>query len=172
VQHAAIHKAYEAFLRQRELKYTAQRRRILDRAYATHEHFSAERLYFWLKQEPGPSVSRATVYRTLALLVEGGFLESLDTGTGELVYEHVLGHTHHDHLVCLGCGRIEEFRDDRIEQLQRENCARLGFVMVSHVLKLSGYCKSCARKRKDAGAKAPAAAATRRASAAASAASV
>jgi Fur family ferric uptake transcriptional regulator len=146
---AAIHKAFEVFLRQRDLKLTAQRRRCLDRAFATHEHFSAERLYLWLKAEPGPSVSRATVYRTLSLLVEGGFLESFDAGGGELVYEHVLGHRHHDHVVCLACGKIEEFSDERIEELQRQNCARLGFELVSHVLKLSGYCRACARKRRE-----------------------
>jgi len=146
---AAIHRSFESFLRERGLKLTAQRRRCLDRAFATHEHFSAERLYLWLKEEAGASVSRATVYRTLSLLVEGGFLESLDPGTGELVYEHVLGHRHHDHVVCLSCGKIEEFSDERIEELQRENCARLGFELVSHVLKLSGYCKGCARKRRD-----------------------
>lgn len=148
MQLAAIHKAFEVFLRERGLKLTAQRRRCLDRAFATHEHFSAERLYLWLKDEPGSSVSRATVYRTLSLLVEGGFLESLDAGGGELVYEHVLGHRHHDHVVCLSCGKIEEFSDERIEELQRQNCARLGFELVSHVLKLSGYCRACARKRR------------------------
>src|SRR5690606_5436639 len=82
---------FELFLRSHDLKLTAQRRRILDRAFATHEHFSAEEMYGWLKAEPGPQVSRATVYRTLALLQEGGFVEGLDAGRGELVYEHVLG---------------------------------------------------------------------------------
>ena len=101
-----------------------------------------------MREEPGPAVSRATVYRTLGLLQEGGFVESLDAGRGELVYEHVLGHRHHDHMVCLGCGRIEEFHDERIEALQVEACARKGFELVSHDHRLMGYCKSCARGRR------------------------
>jgi len=138
---------FETFLRARELKLTAQRRRILDRAFETHEHFSADELYAWLKTEPGPHVSRATVYRTLALLQEGGFVEGLDAGRGELVYEHVLGHAHHDHLLCLDCGKIEEFHDDRIEALQVEAAAKKGFVLVAHDLRLRGYCRTCAAKR-------------------------
>ena len=147
MQHAAIVARFERFLRSRTLKLTAQRRRLFERAFATHEHFSAERLYDWLREEPGPKVSRATVYRTLALLVEGGFLSALDAGQGQLVYEHVLGHAHHDHMLCLSCGKIEEFHDGRIEELQIEACRKKGFVLVSHDLRLRGYCKSCARKQ-------------------------
>ncbi len=144
---ASIHKAFERFLRRRSLKVTPQRNRIFERAFATHEHFSAETLYDWLKVEAGPAVSRATVYRTIGLLVEGGFLESLDTGQGELLYEHVLGHRHHDHLVCIDCGRIEEFMDERIEALQREAAQRKGFQLLYHNLRLFGTCGACTRKR-------------------------
>ncbi len=145
----AIRKAFDDFLRSRQLKLTAQRLRIFERAFGTHQHFTADTLYGWLKEEKGASVSRATVYRTLGLLVEGGFLESLDTGRGELLYEHVLGHRHHDHMVCLDCGRIEEFYEERIEELQKAACKKKGFRMVSHNLRLFGYCRSCSRRRRD-----------------------
>lgn len=151
MRHTDIQKRFESFLKERELKLTNPRRLIFERAFATHEHFSAEELYAALKDEPGDKVSRASVYRTLALLLEGGFLEALDTGGSELKYEHVLGHEHHDHMLCLECGRIEEFQDERIEELQRENCKKRGFTLVSHDLRLRGYCKACAKKRgKDA----------------------
>ena len=143
----SIQKAFERYLRSRGLKLTAQRQRILRRAFATHEHFSAERLYGWMQAEKGPRVSRATVYRTLGLLLEGGFVESLDTGRGELMYEHTLGHRHHDHMVCLECGRIEEFHDERIESLQQQACKRKGFELVSHDHRLLGYCRSCTATR-------------------------
>ena len=143
----SIRKAFEEFLRERKLRLTPQRLAIFERAFDTHQHFTAERLYAWLREETG--VSRATVYRTLGLLVEGGFLESLDTGQGELHYEHVLGHRHHDHMVCLECGRIEEFYDRRIEELQEEACRQKGFQMESHNLRLFGYCRSCARRREE-----------------------
>ena len=149
MKQASIEKAFEEFLRTRELKLTSQRERILRRAFATHEHFTAETLYEWMRAEPGPRVSRATVYRTLGLLLEGGFLGSLDTGRGELMYEHVLGHKHHDHMVCLSCGRIEEFNDARIEALQVEAAAKKGFTIQSHAHRLFGLCRSCARKHGD-----------------------
>lgn len=142
-----IEKRFEHFLRSRSLKLTLQRRRLFDRAFSTHEHFSAEELYRWLAAEDGPRVSRATVYRTLALLLEGHFVQALDTGQGELLYEHVLGHPHHDHMVCLECGKIEEFHDERIEDLQLEACRRKGFQLVGHEHRLKGYCRSCSRKR-------------------------
>lgn len=144
---ASIQRAFERFLRTRALKLTAQRRRIFERAFSTHEHFSAETLYSWMRSESGSRVSRATVYRTLSLLVEGGFLESLDAGHGELLYEHVLGHRHHDHLVCIDCGRIEEFSDERIEAFQREAALRKGFNLLYHNLRLFGTCASCSKKR-------------------------
>lgn len=147
MNHDQIVRRFERFLRARELKLTSQRRRIFDRAFETHDHFSAERMYDWLREEPGSHVSRATVYRTLALLLEGGFIEALDAGRGELVYEHVLGHAHHDHMVCLDCGKIEEFHDERIEELQLEACRKKGFQLVSHDLRLRGYCRACAQKR-------------------------
>lgn len=143
----SIERAFESFLRTRGLKLTSQRRRIFERAFATHEHFSAEALAGWLEAEEGPRVSRATVYRTLGLLLEGRFLSALDAGKGELVYEHVLGHMHHDHMLCLDCGKIEEFHDERIEELQLAACRKKGWELVSHDLRLRGYCRACARRR-------------------------
>ena len=122
---------------------TAQRERIFERAFETHDHFSAETLYDWLREEGGPSVSRATVYRTLNLLEDGGFIGSFDTGRGETVYEHLLGHAHHDHLICVECGKIEEFHEERIEALQVEVAQKKGFELTSHSLRLMGICGAC-----------------------------
>ena len=126
----------------------AQRLRVFGRAFATHEHFTAETLYEWLREEDGAAVSRATVYRTLDLLERGGFVESLDTGQGGLVYEHVLGHRHHDHMVCVDCGRIQEFHVEEIEELQRAAAEKKGFTIESHVHRLMGTCAACTRARK------------------------
>lgn len=147
----SIRSRFEEYLRTQGLRLTAQRLAIFERAFDTHQHFTADELFGWMQEAPS-GVSRATVYRTLALLVEGGFLESLDIGLGELRYEHVLGHRHHDHMVCLECGKIEEFVDERIETLQEEACAAKGFVMSSHNLRIFGWCRACARQREREGA--------------------
>ncbi len=147
MKHAAIRKRFAEYLRTRALKLTPQRKRIFEVVFATHEHFSADTLYGWVTSAEGRKVSRATVYRTLSLLLEGGFIEALDAGRGELVYEHVLGHQHHDHMVCIECGKIEEFYDERIERLQEEACERKGFELVDHDLRLRGFCRACRKKR-------------------------
>lgn len=138
--------AFNTYLAERDLRFTSQRKAVFDRAFETHEHFTAEKLYEWLRDEGDAKVSRATVYRTLALLVEGGFLDSLDAGQGEMLYEHVLGHRHHDHMVCVSCGRIEEFHSSAIEREQEAIARQNGFVMVDHDLRLFGYCRVCVRK--------------------------
>jgi Fur family ferric uptake transcriptional regulator len=146
VNREAIRTRFEDFLRARALRLTPQRRIIFERVFDTHQHFTADELFGWI-QAAGGRGSRATVYRTLALLVEGGFLESLDVGMGELRYEHVLGHRHHDHMVCVVCGKIEEFFDERIEALQEEACEAKGFEMESHNLRLFGRCRGCKKRR-------------------------
>ncbi len=148
---STIERRFEEFLRTESLKMTPQRRRIFEKAFDVHDHFSVERMYEWLKAEDGPAVSRATVYRTLEVLERGGFIEAVETGRGEVVYEHVLGHEHHDHMVCVMCKRIEEFQDEEIEALQRKNAERLGFVMTGHMLRLSGICGDCASELREDG---------------------
>ena len=143
MEQALIEQRFEDYLKRQNLKMTPQRKRVFDKAFETHDHFSVERMFEWLKEEEGPAVSRATVYRTLEVLKSGGFIEAVETGQGETLYEHILGHEHHDHMVCKICGRIEEFRDEKIERLQRENAEKIGFLMTGHMLRLTGLCRQC-----------------------------
>ncbi len=149
-------KALEAFhdlLRRRGLKLTRQREALLHAVFATHRHFSAEDLHRDLEKS-GHRVSIATVYRSLALLVEGGLVQGLDVGNGRVLYEHTLGHEHHDHMVCLDCGRITEFRSQPIEDLQEEAARAHRFTVVAHSLKLFGYCAQCVKRHTDLSPKA------------------
>lgn len=146
---------FEAFLREKRLRMTDQRRAILLLAWETHEHFTADDMFAWVRDRDA-SASRATVYRTLALLVEGGFIDTLRDGRGQTLYEHILGHAHHDHMVCMSCGRILEFRNDEIERLQEEVAAQKGFTILRHTLRLEGTCARCrnatAQQAKEGGA--------------------
>ncbi len=143
---AIIRKRFDEYLRTRSLKLTSQRERIFERAFETHEHFTAETLYGWMREGPGAQVSRATVYRTLNLLEEGGFVMSMSNGRGEIVYEHVLGHEHHDHIICIECGRIDEFQNVEIEALQIDVARKLGYELSHHTLRLDGVCAACRSK--------------------------
>ncbi len=142
MQPAQALRQFEKFLRGRTLRMTSQRRAILELAWGTHEHFTAEEMYAWARTLDA-SVSRATVYRTLSLLVDGEFLATLDRGHGQTLYEHILGHRHHDHMVCLLCGRILEFLSEEIERLQDEVAARHQFTITQHTLRLEGRCARC-----------------------------
>lgn len=139
-------KRFEAFLRGKQLRMTHPRKEILLTAWETHSHFTAEEMYLWVQSKDAGG-SRATVYRTLNLLVEGGFLASMNNGQGTQLFEHILGHSHHDHMICRGCERVLEFRSDEIERLQEEIAERHNFELVHHVLRLEGYCPKCRTSR-------------------------
>ena len=133
---------FEQFLRSAGLKVTRTRREVLREVFRHHDHFDAEELYLKLKEHDA-NVSRATVYRTLTLLVSSGLVRKMELGEGRSIYEHVLGHAHHDHLICLQCNKILEFQNPRIEELQKEIARKFGFKLLSHTQQLYGNCKEC-----------------------------
>jgi Fur family ferric uptake transcriptional regulator len=132
------------FLRNSGQKVTLARRKILEEVYRHHDHFNADDLYLRL-QDHKANVSRATVYRTLSLLERCGLVRRLEGETRSL-YEHVLGHPHHDHLICLRCGKILEFNNPRIEAMQLEVCKEFSFKMVTHSQQIYGFCRKCQSK--------------------------
>ncbi len=134
--------AFRGFLRSREMRLTPEREKILDEAFSLHDHFEAEDLLLRIRQR-GFRVSRATIYRTLALLVQAGVIREVIFGERHSHYEHVLGHGRHDHLICRSCGRIIEFTDETIERIQQKICDEHGFVPERHKFEITGYCVEC-----------------------------
>lgn len=132
----------ERQLRTRGCRWTNQRALIVRSALATHDHFTAEELLLQCRSAD-PKVSRATVYRTLGVLEEIGVVEGLETGDGGRRFEHVIGHRHHDHMVCERCGAIFEFHDPQIEQRQVAAARRIGFRIARHSLRIYGLCRGC-----------------------------
>jgi len=141
------HGIVEAHLRRSGFRWTNQRSLIVRTALGSHEHFTAEELLA-LCRRADPKVSRATVYRTLAVLEQSGFVEGLDTGDGGRRFEHVLGHEHHDHMVCRVCAAIFEFRCDELERRQEAAAKKLGFRIERHSLRIYGRCRDCLRAGK------------------------
>lgn len=132
-----------------DLKLTRPRELIVQKILATKtgEHFSADKLWEELRKKDR-RVSKATVYRTLHLLVQKKVVEEHDFGRGEKYYERMLERPHHDHLICIHCGRIMEFENPEVERLQEEIAKREGFVIAYHSHKLFGACSRCSQKRK------------------------
>ena len=130
------------FLKKMDLKLTPQRLRIAETVFSTHKHFTADQLYALVKKVE-PLVGKVTVYRTLEHLVESGMVEELSIKKGVATYEHVAGHSHHDHLICMKCGRVDELSSERLEKLKREEAEARKFEVVSHSLKIFGFCPDC-----------------------------
>jgi Fur family transcriptional regulator, ferric uptake regulator len=130
-------------LRSKGLIFTQERRRILEAVFSLRKHFDFDDLYDMMK-EHAARVSRATIYRTLPLLIESGLIREAFRGLAGAQYEHVYGHAHHDHMLCIRCGRYVEFNDERIEKAQEEVCNKFGFFPVDHKLGIRGYCRKCA----------------------------
>lgn len=133
------------YLRAQGLRSTDARRKILESVFGEPGHFTAEDLLDRLRAA-GERVSRASVYRTLSLLVEGGFVETREFRRGQMMYEAMLGQHHHDHLICTACGKIVEFENPAIEKLQDEVAREHGFDLDGHSLRLFGRCGPCGRR--------------------------
>lgn len=136
---------FQDFLQQQGLKLTSERAALVREIFATHYHFEADELLFRMKQN-NVKISRATVYRTLELLVKSGMVRRVHLGEDHYHYEHVAGNSHHDHLVCTACGGVIEFHDELLEQRQLEICERKKFTPTFHNLQILGVCDSCRRK--------------------------
>ena len=136
-------------LRWKDLKLTRAREFIVRKILSTKsgEHFSADQLWESLRRKH-KRVSKATVYRTLNLLAGKKVLEEHDFGRGEKYYERMVDRPHHDHLICIHCGRIIEFENSEIERLQEETARREHFVIAYHSHKIFGTCGRCQREKK------------------------
>ena len=91
----------------------------------------------------GQKVSRATVYRTIDVLVKNNLVRKLELGDGRNRYENKLDSSHHDHIICIQCGKINEFMDEDIENLQDEIAKKYQFKIVRHIHQIFGLCKDC-----------------------------
>ena len=129
-------------LKKEGLRYTQQRQLIWDELCSSEDHRDAEEIYLSLRKD-GINASRATVYRTIDVLVKNKLVRKLDLGDGKARYENKMDSSHHDHLICVQCGKIEEFMDDKIESRQDEIVKRFGFKMIRHIHQLFVLCDKC-----------------------------
>jgi Fur family ferric uptake transcriptional regulator len=133
---------FAEFLRTKGLRFTRERREILSEVMKIHNHFEVDDIFLGLRKR-SIKVSHASIYRTLPLLVESGIVLKTPCDKMSARYEHIVGHKHHDHFVCVKCGKIIEFNDTRIEKLQEENARKHHFKMSGHRLVIRGLCEKC-----------------------------
>jgi len=136
---------FDQFLRQKGLRRTKQRDELVNVFLRTERHVSTQEL-FDIVRKKHKDVGYATVARTLKLLTECGICRQVDFGDGFLRYEHKYGHEHHDHLICLKCGKFEEIYSPKLEKIQDELVEKYGYVQDNHKLDIFGLCPKCAKK--------------------------
>src|ERR1051325_7642638 len=136
---------FRQFLANQGLKLTSERTALVREIFASHYHFEADELLMKMKQNH-VKISRATIYRTLELLVKSGLVRRVHLGEVYYHYEHVTGNSPHDPLICTTCGTVIEFHDPALEQRQREICEKKKFTPTFHNLQILGICDSCRKK--------------------------
>lgn len=140
-------KDFREILKGKGLRYTMEREAIVDEVLALKGHFNPEDLHTTLKKK-GRKVSRASIYRMIPLLLEIGVIEQVELTDRNAHYERTTGRGHHDHMLCMSCGRVIEFYSEEMERLQEKLCQDESFEGVSHTLEIMGYCRACRKKRK------------------------
>jgi Fur family transcriptional regulator, ferric uptake regulator len=134
------------YMLRRGLRSTEQRRLIIDTFFDAREHITIDSL---LKQVRAVDarVGYATVYRTMKLLSESGVVQEHKFGDGFTRYELSDEDSHHDHLVCLECGKIIEFEEPQVEALQEKIARRHGFLVRAHKHEMYGVCADCQKPK-------------------------
>jgi Fur family ferric uptake transcriptional regulator len=138
--HEAELKALATYLEQNHLKQTRQRELILKAFLDSKRHVTSEELYQSVRADH-PNVGYTTVYRTMKLLVEAGLATERNFDDGITRYE--IEQEHHDHMVCIKCGKIQEFESEMIEDTQRRIAKEHGFQILRHRHELYGHCAAC-----------------------------
>ncbi len=138
--HEAELEELASYLEKNHLKQTRQREVILQVFLEAKRHVTSEDLYQAVRSQH-ENIGYTTVYRTMKLLVEAGLATERHFDDGITRYE--IEHEHHDHLVCVKCGKIQEFECESIERTQREIAAEQGFEILRHRHELYGHCAAC-----------------------------
>lgn len=128
------------------LKATKQREEILNIFLKSPGHKNLAQIYAQVARV-NPKIGYATVYRTLKLLTRLGLAAQRKFADGETRYERASEGNHHDHLICLDCGKIIEFEDDALETLQNNIAQHYCFKIFHHRMELYGQCVDCARRK-------------------------
>jgi Fur family ferric uptake transcriptional regulator len=134
------------YISDKGMRYTPEREAIVSEIFSRHDHFNVEGLYQRLRGH-SLSISRASVYRTIPLLLEAGLINQVFQENGQAWYEHIYGHERHGHLRCLACGRIEEFMDSSLTGLAQRLSRDTGFLVQMIYPEMTGLCPACRKQR-------------------------
>ncbi len=133
------------YLKEQKLRPTKERFLLLEEIMKTDGHFDADELFAALEHKK-LKASRATVYNTLDLLVECGLISKYRFGDNHARFEKAFGRPRHDHLICLRCGDIIEFVNDKLDKILRDVCDEKKFTLRNSTLQIFGICSKCQKR--------------------------
>ncbi len=135
------------YLKNNGLLHSKQREQIVDIFLKMERHPTIGDLHQRIRKK-NPKIGLATVYRAMRVICDAGLARETDFGDGVKRFEHRYQHEHHDHLICLKCGRIIEVMSPEIEKLQERLAKKYSFTPLRHTMQIFGTCRICRRKDK------------------------
>lgn len=136
---------FRRYLRDHNLPVTQQREAVAGAVFFADAHLCVGDIERVLR-ERRLDVGKATVYRTLGLLATAGLVQEHDFGEGFKRYEPLVAQSHHEHLICLSCGKVVEFSSERLERMKALIADEHGFRHHHHRLEIYGFCSDCQRR--------------------------
>ncbi len=133
---------FRKFIKRKGLKYTSEREEILKEILTIEDHFDVEELYLKLKNK-GSKVSKSSIYRTLSLLIEGGYIQEVYKQEGHSHYEVTLNKLPHLHFICIKCNKVKEAGDEELAELIKKYGEDLGYKLLTYHLEIFGICPDC-----------------------------
>jgi Fur family ferric uptake transcriptional regulator len=137
-----IVKDFKKFIRKKGLKYTSEREEILKEILKSKDHFDVDELYMKLRKK-GSKVSKASVYRTLPLLVEAGYIQEVYKQDARSYYELTLDKLPHIHFICIKCKNVDEILDNYLAELIQKEAKNKNYTPLTYHLEIFGICSNC-----------------------------
>lgn len=138
----ALIEGFRQFIKRRGLKYTSEREEILREILSTKDHFDVDTLYLQLKSK-NSKISKASIYRTIPLLIEGGYIQEVYKKGGQSYYEVTLNKRPHLHFICIKCSEVKEAYDPRLNELIDDLERASNYRFLTFHLEIFGLCPSC-----------------------------
>ena len=136
---------FRTYISKKGLRNTPEREEIIKEIFSSHGHFDVDELYLRLRQK-GSRVSKASIYRNIPLIMESSLIKEVWHEDGHMHYEHIYGHGHHCHLRCIQCGKVIEFVEKGLTDIEKKLGEKYHFEVIDHRLDVTGYCSRCRKE--------------------------
>ncbi len=135
-------KEFKEFIKKKGLKYTSEREEILKEILKVKDHFDVEELYMKLRGK-GSKISKASVYRTISLLIEAGYIQEVYRQNARSYYEVTLDKIPHLHFICIKCKKVEEIIENELIKLIQKHSKQKNYAPLTYHLEIFGICSDC-----------------------------